>query len=1023
MIERKRYGVRSLRFKLVLASTLVEIVMLGVLVWNSTRIADQAISRGFEKRADILAPLLNASIAPALAERNFASLDDLLEKIVQGETLVYIEVRDALNRHVSAHGAVPENDVADTSVRRGDDVFDQALDVTIGGSVIGRVRFGVNVSLLDVTADQLRWQGLSIAALEVVLTFIFLAALGYLLTRHLRMLSDAARNMEQGDYEIILPVGGSDEVSDTAHAFNIMARAVEQSLDALKKNQHMLNAIINNSSAVIYVKSLDGRFMLVNREFERLFGLSAAQIIGKSNHELLPAEVADAVRANDVVVIKQKSALQFEEMVPLADGPHNYLSVKFPLLDESGQVVATAGISTDISARKRAELWRENQNRILKLLISDAGLPAALDALVCAVESENADAIGAVFLLDPDGVHLRYSAGPHLPVEYVQALDWSVIGPAAGSCGTAVYERRVVITADIQTDPVWADYRALAARFDLRACWAQPIFSVQGPVLGVFALYYRTPRAPTEHELGALRDAESLATLALESARTRAELVASEQRFRAAFEQAAVGMAQTAPDGGWLRVNQRLCDITGYTREELFARTFQDMTHPDDVPLDLDNMRRLLAGYIPAYTREKRCLRKDGSEVWINITVTLVRTHSGAPDYFISVMEDIRVRKQAVEALKDSERFFRKVLDGLPVMAATLSPQGELLFVNKSALIAGGVSPEDVIGKPVVESYWVAWSAPAQLRLSDALRRTAAGEIVRYEDQMRIVGDQRIDVEIALVPLRDVQGNITHIIGSCFDITQSKRAAAEIRTLNAQLEQRVQERTAQLAAANQELEAFAYSVSHDLRSPLRAIDGFSQVLMEDYAAHLDAAGKIYLERVCAATQRMGVLIDDLLLMSRVTRQEMTRKDVNLSALVQEIVAELTQNEPQRAVEVVIAPNVQGVGDARLLRVVLDNLLNNAWKYTSKKAAARVEFGVMQQAHERVYFVRDNGVGFDMRYASKLFGAFQRMHKAEEFPGTGVGLATVARVVHRHAGRIWAEAVLGQGSIFYFTLAP
>lgn len=1022
MTERKRYGVRSLRFKLVLASTLVEIVMLALLVWNSTRIADQAISRGFESRAQMLVPLLNASIAPALAERDFASLDDFLEKIVRQESIVYIEVRDVLNRTVSVHGQVPGNDLSDAAVQRDDEIFDQALDVKLGGSVIGRIRYGVNVSLLSVTVDQLRWQGLSIAALEIILTFIFLTLLGYLLTRHLRMLSDAARNMEQGDYEIILPAGGSDEVADTAHAFNTMARAVEQSLASLKKNQALLTAITNNASAAIYSKDLDGRFILVNREFERLFGLSAALIVGKSNHEIFPAGIADVFRANDIAVVEQKTALQFEEAATLPDGPRSYLSVKFPLLDDNGQVYATAGISTDISERKRVERWREGQNRVLKLIVSEAGLFAVLDALVRLIEAENDAVIGSVLLLDSDGVHLRHGAAPNLPAEYLQLLDGSAIGPIAGSCGTSAYERRLVIVEDIQSDPLWVDYRELAGRFNLRACWSQPIYSAAGSVLGTFALYSRTPRRPSEYELQTLRDAEYLATLAIESARTRNELVASEQRFRAAFEQAAVGMAQISPEGRWLRVNQRLCDITGYSREELLSLGFQDITHPDDIAIDLDSMRRLLDGYIPCYTREKRYIRKDGTPVWINITVALVRTKDRAADYFISAIEDIRVRKQAVEALKESERFYRNVLDGLSMMAGTLSPQGVLLFANKAALTAGGLSPDAVFGKPLVDSYWIAWSAVSQARMRQTIRRVAAGETLRFEDQVRMAGDQIIDVEIAMVPLCDDQGHITHIVVSGFDITERKRAATEIRTLNVELEQRVQERTAQLAAANKELEAFAYSVSHDLRAPLRAIDGFSQALMEDYAPHLDNLGQSYLERVRAATQRMGLLIDDLLLLSRVLRQEMSRKSVDLSALVRELTAEFTRREPQRNVSVEIAPGVSAVGDARLLRVMLDNVLNNAWKYTSKKAQARIEFGTATLNEEPVYFVRDNGAGFDMRYASKLFGAFQRMHKAEDFPGTGVGLATAARVIHRHGGRIWAQAEVDQGATFFFTLA-
>jgi signal transduction histidine kinase len=255
-------------------------------------------------------------------------------------------------------------------------------------------------------------------------------------------------------------------------------------------------------------------------------------------------------------------------------------------------------------------------------------------------------------------------------------------------------------------------------------------------------------------------------------------------------------------------------------------------------------------------------------------------------------------------------------------------------------------------------------------------------------------------------------------------IAQSIRVLLEqgrLRRAHAELEVRVRQRTAQLEEANRELEAFSYSVSHDLRAPLRSIDGFGKVLLEDYAVKLDDEGRDHLRRVRAAAQRMDRLIEDMLNLSHVTRGELRLAPVNLSRLVEEIVGELARREPGRKVRLSVAPDTVAGGDANLLRIALENLLGNAWKFTAKREEAKIEFGVTAQAGEAVYFVRDDGAGFDMAYASKLFGAFQRLHSSVDFPGSGIGLAIVQRVINRHGGRVWAEAAVNDGATFFFTL--
>jgi light-regulated signal transduction histidine kinase (bacteriophytochrome) len=271
---------------------------------------------------------------------------------------------------------------------------------------------------------------------------------------------------------------------------------------------------------------------------------------------------------------------------------------------------------------------------------------------------------------------------------------------------------------------------------------------------------------------------------------------------------------------------------------------------------------------------------------------------------------------------------------------------------------------------------------------------------------------------VTVTALRDEGGQLRGFAKVIRDLSEPQRAEAEIRKLHEDLKRRAGE----LEVANKELEAFNYSVSHDLRNPLSIIDGMSWALLQQCADRLDERGKHYLDRIRAACKRMQQLIEDLLHLSRVSRSEMQIARVDLSELAQRIALQLQQAQPERQVEFDIAAGVAAVGDEQLLQIALENLLGNAWKYTGKKPVARITFGVTQQQGEAVYFVSDTGAGFDMDSAGQLFVAFRRLHKKEEFEGTGIGLTTVERIIHRHGGRIWAESELGKGATFYFTLA-
>jgi PAS domain S-box-containing protein len=486
------------------------------------------------------------------------------------------------------------------------------------------------------------------------------------------------------------------------------------------------------------------------------------------------------------------------------------------------------------------------------------------------------------------------------------------------------------------------------------------------------------------------------------------------------MESAVFGLGVLDLAGRFTLANEHFGKIMGYVPEELLGKPYSLLLSPENdaavrpLFLSVIQEKRRLAD------REIEVMRKDGSAATVLFSWSPLLAQNEVTGVVGTVL-DITELKKLEKALRESEQRLRLIIETTLDGVITIDADGMITGWNTQAEKIFGWPAREVLGRRLSETIIPPGYREAHERGLKHFRATGEGPVLNRRIELSALNrdGREFPVELAITPIRS--GPEISFSAFVRDITDRKRAEAEIRELNATLEERVRDRTVQLEAANKELEAFSYSVSHDLRAPLRHIDGYVQLLQEEHAPALDAAARRYLGKVASSVQQMGRLIDDLLAFSRMGRAEICRSEVNMRELAEDALREMAGDTAGRNIEWDIKPLPAARGDPALLRQVWVNLFSNAVKYTRPRDPAKISVGGVKKDGEWEFCVRDNGVGFDMRYADKIFGVFERLHNAEEFEGTGIGLANVRRTILRHGGRTWAEGRVGEGAAVYFTL--